>query len=48
MKYQVDIQAIEDILNRDNTAEIKRNKDGKVIVLEVTKKIASTSKTGLE
>lgn len=41
---KIDVQAIEDILDRDNTAEIKRNKDGKVIVLEVTKKIVSTSK----
>lgn len=45
---KINVQAIEDILDRDNTAEVKRNKDGKVIVLEVTKKIASTSKTGLE
>lgn len=42
MKRQIDMQAIEDILDRDNTAEIKRNKDGKVIVLEVTKKIVRT------
>lgn len=48
MKRQIDVQAIEDILDRDNTAEVKRNKDGKVIVLEVKKKIVSTSKTGLE
>ena len=40
---KIDIRAIEDILDRDNTAEVKRNKDGKVIVLEVTKKITSTS-----
>lgn len=40
---KIDVQAIEDILDRDNTAEVKRNKDGKVIVLEVTKKIVSTS-----
>lgn len=44
MKGQIDVQAIEDILERDNTAEVKQNKDGKVIVLEVTKKIKSTSK----
>lgn len=43
MKKQIDVQAIEDILDRDNTAEVKRNKDGKVIVLEVTKKIAKTN-----
>lgn len=43
MKYQVDMQAIDDILDRDNTAEVKRNKDGKVLVLEVKKKIKSTS-----
>ena len=40
---KIDVQAIEDILDRDNTAEVKRNKDGKVLVLEVTKKIKSTS-----
>lgn len=43
MKYQVDMQAIDDILDRDNTAEVKRNKDGKVLVLEVTKKIVKTN-----
>lgn len=40
---KIDMKAIEDILERDNTVEVKRNKDGKVIVLEVTKKITSTS-----
>ena len=40
---KIDMQAIEDILERDNTAEVKRNKDGKVLVLEVKKKIKSTS-----
>lgn len=39
---KIDMQAIEAILERDNTAEVKRNRDGKVIVLEVTKKITST------
>lgn len=43
---KIDMQAIVEILERDNTAEVKRNKDGKVIVLEVTKKIVSTSKQG--
>lgn len=43
MKRQIDVQAINVILDRDNTAEVKKNKDGKVIVLEVTKKITSTS-----
>ena len=43
MKKQIDVQAIEDILDRDNTAEVKRNKDGKVIVLEVEKKIVKSS-----
>lgn len=38
---KIDMQAIEAILERDNTAEVKRNKDGKVIVLEVTKKIVN-------
>ena len=43
MKRQIDVQAIENILDRDNTAEVKRNKDGDVIVLEVTKKIVKSS-----
>ena len=36
---QIDTQAIQEILSRDNTAEIKRNKDGDVVILEVSKKI---------
>lgn len=36
---QIDTQAIQDILSRDNTAEVKRNKDGDVVILEVRKKI---------
>lgn len=34
----IDVEAIEAILNRGNTAEIKRTKDG-VLILEVSKKI---------
>ena len=48
MKYQVDMQAIEDILGRDNTAEVKRNRDGKVIVLEVTKRIIKTDNNKMD
>lgn len=36
---EIDTQAIKEILSRDNTAEVKRNKDGDIIVLEVRKKI---------
>lgn len=39
MKRQIDVQVIKDILDRDNTAEVKKNKDGEIIVLEVAKKI---------
>ena len=39
MKYQVDMQAIEDILDRDNTVEVKRNKDGNVLIIEIKKTI---------
>ena len=40
MKYPIDNQVIEDILDRDNTAEIKRNKDGDVLIIEIKKTIA--------
>lgn len=33
------INAIAAILDRDNTAEVKRDKSGKVIILEVKKKV---------
>ncbi len=36
-----DIRAINDILSRDNTAEVKRNKEGDTIILEVKKKIVN-------
>lgn len=36
---RIDVQAIKDILDWDNTAEVMRNKDRKVIVLEVSKMI---------
>lgn len=39
MKKQIDVQAIEDILDRDNTAEVKLNKDGDVLIIEISKKI---------
>ena len=39
MKRQIDVQAIEEILERDNTAEVKLNKDGDVLIIEVAKKI---------
>lgn len=34
-----DIQAIREILEHGNNAEIKTNKDGNIIILEVKKKI---------
>ena len=46
MKYQIDTKAIESILDRDNTAVIKLNKDGEVIVLEIRKKIVKFDKKG--
>ena len=36
-----DIRAINDILSLDNTAEVKRNKEGDIIILEVKKRIAN-------
>ena len=36
-----DIRSINDILSRDNTAEVKRNKEGDIIILEVKKRIAN-------
>lgn len=41
---KIDTQAIKEIINRDNTAEVKRNKDGDIIILEVRKKIFKTDK----
>lgn len=38
MEKQIDVKAIAEILSRGNTAEIKKNKDG-IIILEVKKKI---------
>lgn len=38
MEKQIDVKVITEILNRGNTAEVKKNKDG-VIILEVRKKI---------
>lgn len=42
MEVNIDVKAIREILSRDNTAEVKRNKDGNVIILEVRKKIVKT------
>lgn len=39
MEKNIDINLIYDILSRDNTVEVKRNKNGKIIILEVEKKI---------
>lgn len=39
MKKNVDVNVILDILSRDNTAEVKKNKSGEIIILEVEKKI---------
>lgn len=41
---KIDTQAIEKILLRDNTAEVKRNKDGEVVILEVRKKIVQSNR----
>lgn len=42
---KIDTQAIENILSRDNTAEVKRNKAGDVVILEVKKKIVKSGVT---
>lgn len=42
MEGNIDVKAIREILSRDNTAEVKRNKDGNVIILEVRRKIVKT------
>lgn len=36
---KIDMQAIVEILERDNTAEVKRNKDGDVLIIEIKKSI---------
>lgn len=41
MEKQIDVKAIREILNRGNTAEVKENKNG-IIILEVKKKIIKT------
>lgn len=35
----IDVKVILDNLSHDNTAEIKRNKKGEIIILEIEKKI---------
>lgn len=37
---EVDVKIIEEILNRGNTAEVKKTKNG-ILILEVSKKIKS-------
>lgn len=39
MEKTIDVNLIFDILSRDNTVEVKRNKSGKIIILEVEKKV---------
>ncbi len=39
MEGNIDINVILDILSHDNTAEVKRNKKGEIIILEIVKKI---------
>lgn len=46
VKYQIDTKAVESVLDWDNTAVVKRNKDGEVIVLEIRKKIVKSDKRG--
>jgi hypothetical protein len=41
MDKEIDTKVINEILKRGNTAEVKQNKDG-VIILEVKKKIAKS------
>lgn len=44
MMKEIDTRAIKEILSRDNTAEVKRNKDGDIIILEVRKRIVKSDK----
>lgn len=39
MKYEAVGKTVSDIVSRGNDAEVKRNKDGDIIILEVRKKI---------
>lgn len=39
MEGIIDVNVILDILSHDNTAEVKRNKKGEIIILEIKKKI---------
>lgn len=39
MERNIDVNLILDILSRDNTVEVKKNKNGEIIILEVEKKI---------
>lgn len=41
MEEKIDVKAIQEILSRGNTAEVKQNKTG-VVILEVKKKIVSS------
>lgn len=43
MQKRIDVKAIREILSRGNNAEVKQNKNGDVIVLEISKKIASVT-----
>lgn len=45
MKRKYDTKALDNILDRDNTAEVKLNKAGDVVILEVKKKIVKSHKT---
>lgn len=42
VEKDIDVKVIREILSRDSTAEVKRNKDGNIIILEVRKKIIKT------
>lgn len=39
MEGNIDVKVIRDIMSHDNTVEIKRNKKGEIIILEIEKKI---------
>lgn len=41
MEEKIDVKAIQEILSRGNTVEVKQNKTG-VVILEVKKKIVSS------
>lgn len=43
MQKHIDVKKIREILSRGNTAEVKQNKTGNVMVIEVTRKTQSVT-----